>query len=118
MELSMRSRKELTDVTARGYRTAKRSAKGRIVQQFCDSTKYNRAYAAMLLGGYGKRGVVSGASEVIRLLTTKRRRHGGGRPRVYDAQVQRVVVNLWQRFGSLCGKRLAPVLRRCLSAIR
>ena len=108
MELSMRSRKELTDVTARGYRTAKRAAKGRILQQFCDSTKYNRAYAAMLLGGYGKRGVVSGASEVIRLLTTKRRRHGGGRPRVYDAQVQRVVVNLWQRFGSLCGKRLAP----------
>jgi hypothetical protein len=117
MELSMRSRKELTDVTARGYRIAERAAKGRILQQFCHSTGYNRAYAAMLLGGYGKRDLVSGASEVIRLRTTKRRRRGGGRPRVYDQQVQRVLVNLWRRFGSICGKRLAPVLRVCIGSI-
>ena len=114
----MKSRKELTDVTARGYRIAERAAKGQILQQFCHSTGYNRAYAAMLLGGYGKRSLVSVGSGVIQVSPSKRRRHGGGRPPVYDAQVQRVVVNLWQRFGWLCGKRLAPVLRRCISSIR
>jgi hypothetical protein len=67
MELSMRSRKELTDVIAREYRTADRAAKGLILQQLCHSTGYNRAYAALLLGGYAKRTLVSGASEVIRL---------------------------------------------------
>jgi hypothetical protein len=37
MELSMRSRKELTEVTAQEYRGAARTAKGRILQQFCHS---------------------------------------------------------------------------------
>jgi hypothetical protein len=27
------------------------------------------------------------------------------------------VVNVWRRFGYLCGKRLAPILRRCTPAI-
>jgi len=29
-----------------------------------------------------------------------------------------VVVNIWRRFGYPCGKRLAPILRRCLGRIR
>jgi hypothetical protein len=33
----MRSRKELTEVTAQEYRGAARTAKGRILQQFCHS---------------------------------------------------------------------------------
>jgi hypothetical protein len=28
--------------------------------------------------------------------------------------VQRILVNLWRRLGYLCGKRLAPILRRCI----
>jgi hypothetical protein len=32
--------------------------------------------------------------------------------------VQRILVNVWTRFGYLCGKRLAPILRRCTPAIR
>ena len=118
MELSMRSRRELSEVTARGYRTAGRLAKGRILEQFCESTGYNRAYAAMLLRGYCKRHLVSNSSERLRLHTTKQSRCRGGRPPVYDAQVQRVLVNVWRRFGWICGKRLAPVVHRCISSIR
>jgi len=114
----MRSRKELTEVTAQEYRGAGRTAKGRILQQFCHSTGYNRAYAAMLLRGYRKRRLVSDDSEVVGLHTTKGRRHGGGRPPMYDAPVQRVLVNVWRRFGYLCGKRLAPVIGRCINSIR
>jgi hypothetical protein len=118
MELSMRSRKELTEVTAQEYRGAARTAKGRMLQQFCHSTGYNRAYAAMLLRGYRKKRLVSDGSEVMGLHTTKGRRHGGGRPSMYDAQVQRVLVKVWRRVGYLCGRCLAPVLRRCISSIR
>ncbi len=118
MELSMKSRKELTEVIAQEYRSATRGAKGLILEQFCRSTRYNRAYAAMLLRGYRRRVVVVGATETLRLNTTKKRRCRGGRPRRYDEQVQRVVVNVWQRFGWLCGKRLAPILHCCIPSIR
>jgi hypothetical protein len=117
MELSMRSRKELTEVTAQEYRTSRRTVKGGILEQFCHSTGYNRAYAAMLLRGYRMRHLAASVSDV-RLHTTKRARHRSGRPRVYDEQVRRVLVNVWQRFGLICGKRLAPILRRCITSIR
>ena len=58
------------------------------------------------------------ADQATRVTTTKVKRSGGGRPRLYDAQVQRVVVNLWRRLGYLCGKRLVPILRRCIPSIR
>jgi hypothetical protein len=118
MELSMKSRKELTEVTAQEYRTAARGKKGLILEQFCHSTGYNRAYAAMLLRGYRRQVMVVSPSEVLTLNATKKRRYGRGRPRLYDEQVRRVVVNVWQRFGLICGKRLAPILRRCIPSIR
>ena len=118
MEMSMKSRKELTAVTARGYRSSDRGTKGQILTQFCRSSGYNRAYAAMLLRAYRRARLVGGGGEAVRLAPTKRPTHGGGRPRLYDAQLQRVLVNLWSRFGYLCGKRLAPILRRCIGSIR
>lgn len=118
MRLSMRSRKELTAAIARRYRRAGRPGKGVILQEFCKATKYHRAYAATLLRGYGSRRIEGGLGGVTRLTTTKLKRSGGGRPRLYDAQVQRVVVNVWRRLGYLCGKRLLPILRRCIPSIR
>ena len=118
MEMSMRSRRELTAVTTRGYRKADRRGKSQILTHFCGSSGYNRAYAAMLLRGYAAARLVEGSSGVVQLRPSKRPRRGGGRPRVYDAQLQRVLVNLWGRFGYLCGKRLAPVLRGCIASIR
>jgi hypothetical protein len=113
----MKSRKELTDVLAQEYRTSRRTAKGGILKEFCHSTGYNRAYAAMLLRGHCMRHLAARSSDV-RLHATKRSRHRSGRPRVYDEQVRRVLVNIWQRFGLICGKRLAPILRRCITSIR
>lgn len=118
MGLSMKSRKELSATTAARYRGARRAGKASILQEFCKATEYNRAYAATLLRGYGSRRIESGPGGVTRLTTTKLKRSGGGRPRLYDAQVQRVVVNLWRRLGYLCGKRLVPILRRCIPSIR
>ena len=118
MRLSMRSRRELTEATAARYRKAGRAAKGVILQEFCKATEYHRAYAAMLFRGYGCRRIEGGLEGAARLRTTKMKRRRGGRPRLYDAQVQRVVVNLWRRLGYLCGKRMLPILRRCIPSIR
>ncbi len=118
MEMSMKSRKELTAVNARRYRSSNRASKTRILEEFCRSTQYNRAYAAMLLRLYGRRRVVFDGDGAVRLSTTKRLRRGGGRPRRYEAQVLRVLENLWRRFGFICGKRLAPVIRGCIGSIR
>jgi hypothetical protein len=118
VEMSMRSRKELTAATARRYRNSGRAAKAQILTHFCSSSGYNRAYAAMLLRGYGLVRWVNGSSGIVELHQTKRHAHGGGRPRIYDAPLLRVLVNLWGRFGCLCGKRLAPILRSCGASIR
>lgn len=48
----MKSRKELSQVTARRYRNAGKKGKGRILDEFVASAGYNRAYAAMLLRNY------------------------------------------------------------------
>ncbi len=118
MGLSMRSRRELTELVAQEYRGARRTAKSQILTQFCRSTEYNRAYAAMLLRGYGKRHLASSDVEVARLHTRKNSVGRSGRPILYDQQVQRVVLNIWVRFGLICGKRLEPILRRCIPWIR
>jgi hypothetical protein len=112
----MKSRKELTESLCARYRRSGRRAKKLILGEFCESTHYNRAYAALLLRGYGLRRYQAGPAGVV-MRAVKVRQGRGGRPRLYDAEVQRVVVNIWRRFGYLCGKRLAPILRRCLPSI-
>jgi hypothetical protein len=118
MEMSMKSRRELTEITARRYRLSNRVAKGQILSEFCRSTGYNRAYSAMLLRAYRRPHLLGQEGTAVRLIPTKGHSRGGGRPPQYDAQVYRVVENLWRRLGYPCGKRLAPVLRRWIKWIR
>ena len=49
MEMSMKSRQELTRVTSRRYRKAPRLVKSRILDEFIAATGYNRVYGATLL---------------------------------------------------------------------
>lgn len=113
----MKSRKELTQALCSRYRRSGRQGKHAILEEFCQSTEFNRAYAALLLRGYALRRYEAGPAGVV-MRAVKVHQHRGGRPRLYGAEVQRVVVNVWRRFGYLCGKRLAPILRRCLPSIR
>jgi len=114
----MKTRRELTETLCARYRMADRRTKATILGEFCESTRYNRAYAALLLRGYPLRRLVVGSEGARRMRSVKVPRHGGGRPRLYGGEVQRVVLNVWGRFGYLCGKRLAPILRRCLPSLR
>ena len=114
MELSMKSRKELSQVTARRYRKADRKGKGPILDEFVAATGYNRAYAAMLLRNYTRRRTLASANGSVNVVSSKRVRKSGGRPVVYGPDVQLALEKLWKRFGYVCGKRLVPVIRRSL----
>jgi hypothetical protein len=118
MELSMHARKELTRVTTRRYRGAGRQEKTRILNEFCASSGYNRAYAALLLRSYGRTTLVSGTSETVKLRGTKQRLHGGGRPRVFGTETARVLTVLWKRFGYIAAVRLVILIRSSIAAIR
>lgn len=114
MELSMKSRKELTEVTARRYRRCGRKGKTAILDEFVASTRYNRAYAALLLRRYRNKRLTSSSKGGVRLVATKARRHAGGRPALYTREVAAAVEQLWRRFGYLCGKRLVGLIRASL----
>lgn len=114
MGLSMKSRKELTEVTARRYRRCGRKGKAAILDEFVASTGYNRAYAALLLRRYGTRRRTSGPKAGVELVATKTHRKAGGRPAVYGRDVARAVEQLWRRFGYVCGKRLVGLIRASL----
>jgi len=118
MGMSMKSRKELTAKVAKRYRSNDKRTKGRILDEFCASTEYNRAYAAMLLRGYGKTRVVATHGGSVKLVPTKKRKSGSGRPPVYTKQTRVAVIKVWKRLGYLCGKRLAPMIRSSIDAIR
>jgi hypothetical protein len=98
MELSMKTRKELTKVTAARYFRSRRRGKARILSDFTASTGYNRAYAALLLGGYATRQGTRGLKGNLKLVVSKRPRRAGGRPRRYDRKVAVAVEQLWRRF--------------------
>jgi hypothetical protein len=118
MELSMKSRKELTEVTARRYRRCGRRGKSTMLDEFVASTGYNRAYAGLLLRRYRAKRVTSAPQGGVRLVATKTPRHAGGRPAVYDREVARAVEQLWRRFGYLCGKRLIGLIRASLPFVK
>ena len=62
--------------------------------------------------------MIVGGGSGTRLVATKGQRRSGGRPPIYGQEVQSALVSVWRRFGYLCGKRLAPLIRDSVDAIR
>jgi hypothetical protein len=117
MEMTMKSRQELTQATARRYRTGERPLKIAILDEFVAATGYNRAYAATLLRTYGLRKKVLTRTAPRNIITTKEKLNTGGRPKVYGKAEAKLVTLLWGKFGFLCGKRLAVVLRATMPSL-
>lgn len=76
------------------YMQASKKEKGRILDQFCAATRYNRKYAIDLM----RHGPPN---------PKKRRR---GRRRRYGQDVIAALAQVWEISGHLCGKRLQPFL--------
>ena len=71
MEMSMKSRKELSQALARRYRSADRKGKTGILNEFVAATGYNRCYAAMLLRNYRRRRTLASADGSVRVVAEK-----------------------------------------------
>lgn len=84
----------------RRYQAAGKAEKGRILDEFCDTTGYHRKAAIRSL-----RQPVTPAPE---------RR---GRRRTYGADVADAVRRVWEASGRLCSKRLAPFLPELVAAL-
>jgi hypothetical protein len=111
MEMTMRTRKELTRTVAKRYIKASRTEKQALLDEFCKNTQYNRDYAASLLRAKARAGTDNQQK------STERGKKSG-RPSRYDAETVRILVKLWKMFDRLCGKRLVVFIRSGLPTIR
>jgi len=107
MRLTMKARKTVTKAFATQYQRACKGDKGLLLNQFLESTGYNRHYAAWLLRHHGKR-VALGPNVVME--GDVRVRLARSHPSVYDAEVLKALKKVWEMMDYLCGKRLAAAL--------
>jgi len=113
MGLKMAEKKAISAEISKRYQKAGKKQKGKILDEFCQTTGYNRKYALHLLANWGKTQVVSVSGKPVKLkATAKKRRKGGGRKPVYGPELIAVLRVIWAFFGSMCGKLLAPLLRQ------
>jgi len=108
MEMTMKTRKELTKALAKRYGSANKKAKSNILEEFCASTGYNRDYAASILRCPTSTTNKSG----------KKRKGHCGRPPQYTGETVHILESLWKRFDHLCGKRFIVLLKTILPHIR
>jgi hypothetical protein len=112
MGLTMKEKQSLTRTTCTRYRKSDRKEKSAILNEFCQSTGYNRKYALHLLANWGKTEVIKLAGEMVRLKAdARKRRKGGGRKPLYGPEVIASLRVIWAFFWYRCGKLLAPLMR-------
>ncbi|OHD78706.1 MAG: hypothetical protein A3J97_05740 [Spirochaetes bacterium RIFOXYC1_FULL_54_7] len=111
VEMTIRTRKELTRTVAKRYTKASRTGKQALLDEFCTNTQYNRDYATSLLRAKARAGTGNQRKSPGRGKKT------GRLPR-YDAKTVRILVRVWKMFDRLCGKRLVVFIKTGLPAIR
>lgn len=115
MRLTMREKKALVKATASRYRRSTKKAKKKVLDEFVESTGYNRSYASLILSKYGKE-IWTGELRVVGGTAIVRHRR---RERIYDEKTLAALRKIWVIMDWICGKRLAaaipmvvPVLER------
>lgn len=105
MRLTMRERQAVAQVTGQRYRKAGKKEKGRILDEFTETTGYGRCYARRVLRLCGKR--VHSANRIYQAGVQRR---GVPRSKIYGKEVKAVLEAVWEIMDFICGKRLAPIL--------
>jgi len=99
--MTRRSKLELLEALRPRYGKAGKKAKGRMLDEFCAATRYNRKYAIQLLRHGPPR---------------SKKSKPGRRPR-YGRDVIAALAEVWQASGHICGKRLHPFLPELVEAL-
>jgi len=94
------TRKRITQEVAKRYRKASKKEKGRMLDEFCALTGYNRSYAAWVLR---KGPPVKERAGKAPARTVGLRR---GRKPIYTAEVRKALVKVWAILDCPCGKGL------------
>jgi len=106
MRLTMMDRKAVVKATSARYRRASKKEKKKILDEFVESTGYNRSYASLILSKHGKV-VWSGELRIVGDITKLQRRR---RKRFYDDKVLAALRKIWAILDWICGKRLVAVI--------
>lgn len=93
--LTMRQKQAVTRTIKDRYRRCRKPDKSRMLDEFCQTSGYNRSYARRILGTKKSAG------------RTKRR---PGKQRTYTADIFYPLRSLWIAADGICGKRLKPYL--------
>jgi hypothetical protein len=113
----MAQKKALADITGPRYRKAGKTKKSSILDEFCQSTGYNRKYAITLLHHAGKTQLRRMGSKTVKVKISARGRRKRLYKRIYDEPVEKAVLAIWDFFHQVCGKRLVPMIRANLKAL-
>ena len=98
-ELTMNERKKLVNILHKRYVKASKKDKTKILDEFIQTTGYNRSYGAHLLKTHVKK------KKAKRLSNRK-----AGRKKLYTKDVLESLVLVWKIMDFACGKRLRPVM--------
>jgi hypothetical protein len=99
--MTRQSKLELVAALRPGYVKGSKTEKGRILDQFCAATGYNRKYAIGLM--------LHGPASAKKIRRGRRRRYG--------QDVIATLAQVWEISGHLCGKRLRPFLPELVEAL-
>lgn len=102
MGLTMREKAAVVREMRRDYKKAGKQGKGRLLDELCRLTGYNRCYASELLRQ--KQVVVSKKKERVR-------------GRRYDEEVVVALTQIWVIMDCICGKRLAPAMKEVIRVL-
>ena len=94
--------REYVEAARQRYRQAGKKEKGRILDEFCQTTGHHRKTAIKLLG------MQAGSGPVPRKK---------GRPTLYGPEATNALVRVWEAGDRMCGKLLVAVLPELLSAL-
>jgi hypothetical protein len=112
LRLDLMTRKSITREVSRRYRKASKKERGRMLDEFCALSGYNRSYAAWVLR--------KGPSPKKKNKKTHVRPAGAtrqGRKPIYTAEVRKALVKVWAILDCPCGKRLVAAIPETLRAL-
>ena len=112
MGLDMKTKRKLTEETAKRYCTADRKQKTKIIDEFVATTGYNRKYAIHVLKNTAGIKVYSFNNtrrESVQIFTRQRKKRNY--KKLYGEDVRKEVIRVWKFSTFLCAKRLVTFIR-------
>ena len=98
MPLTMSERQSVTNEMRDRYRRAKKKEKSRILDEFCELTKYNRSYASRKLRSANQTRSYRRVKKALQKTQ--------GRKRIYGPELLAPLIKVWAVLDMACGKRL------------